>query len=112
MSSPASSFESLSNIPIDRVLPMVMEKLQHATLDELGALLGGRATVVPTTDDLVKMILALPAKGSKLELVQNAVVLHAVAVSGGNVSAAARLLGVERKAFERKLRNARRSTRG
>jgi ActR/RegA family two-component response regulator len=41
--------------------------------------------------------------------VQNAVVPHAVAVSGGNVSAAARLLDMERKAFERKLRNARRS---
>ena len=112
MSTPASSFETLSNIPIDRILPLVMEKLQRSTLDELGALLGGRGTAVPTPDDLAKMILALPEKGSKFHVVQNAVVLHAVAASGGNVSAAARLLGIERKAFERKLARARRSKRG
>ena len=58
------------------------------------------------------MILALPENGSKFHVVQNAVVLQALAMSGGNVSAAARLLGMNRKAFERKLARARRSKRG
>jgi DNA-binding NtrC family response regulator len=104
--------QSLSNVPIDRLLPIAMERLKHATLDELATILSGKSTVVPSTEQLAEMILALPEKGSKLEAVQRAVVLHALEVSGGNVSAAARLLGMERKALERKLARARRSRGG
>lgn len=54
-------------------------------------------------DELARKVLELPVEGSKLDVIQRAVVQHAVATTGGNVSAAARLLGMDRKALERKL---------
>jgi hypothetical protein len=108
MSILSGRLQNLANIPIDELLPTAVNRLKHATLDELAAILSGRSTVVPSTDQLAEMILALPEKGSKLDAVQRVVVLHAVAVSAGNVSAAARLLGMERKSLERKLAKARR----
>jgi DNA-binding NtrC family response regulator len=104
-----SALENLKNIPVDKLLDTALERMKRATLDELGAMLSGKATVVPSTDTLAEMILALPEKGSKVAAVENAVVLHALATSGGNVSAAARLLGVDRKALERKLARAKRA---
>jgi two-component system response regulator HydG len=54
-------------------------------------------------EKLAKSILALPARvGSKLDIVERAVLQQAVEVCGGNKSAAARLIGVDRKALERK----------
>jgi DNA-binding NtrC family response regulator len=54
-------------------------------------------------DHLAKAILALPGRlGSKLEVVERAVLEQAVATCGGNKSAAARLIGLDRKALERK----------
>ncbi|HMJ10155.1 MAG TPA: sigma-54 dependent transcriptional regulator [Polyangiaceae bacterium] len=54
-------------------------------------------------DNLAKAILALPGRfGSKLEVVERAVLEQAVATCGGNKSAAARLIGLDRKALERK----------
>jgi two-component system response regulator HydG len=50
-----------------------------------------------------KALLALPSSvGSKLEVIERAILHHAIEVSGGNKSAAARLIGVDRKALERK----------
>jgi ActR/RegA family two-component response regulator len=109
MAALSSPIQSLSNIPIERLLPTAAERLKHATLDELATILSGKSTLVPSTEQLAEMILALPEKGSKLDAVQRVVVLHALEVSGGNVSAAARLLGMERKALERKIARARRS---
>jgi DNA-binding NtrC family response regulator len=109
MTALSSPIQSLSNIPIDRLLPTAIDRLKHATLDELATILSGKSTVVPSTGELAEMILALPEKGSKLEAVERVVVLHALAVSGGNVSAAARLLGMERKSLERKVARARRA---
>ena len=40
--------------------------------------------------------------GSKLDVIERAVLHHAIEVCGGNKSAAARLIGVDRKALERK----------
>ena len=57
------------------------------------------------------MILALPSKGSKLDEAEDATVLLAIQTTDGNVSAAARLLGVDRKSFDRKLARARRRPR-
>jgi DNA-binding NtrC family response regulator len=54
-------------------------------------------------DGIAKKLLALPAHlGSKLEVVERSIVQHAIEMSGGNKSAAARILGLDRKAFERK----------
>jgi two-component system response regulator HydG len=71
-------------------------------LEELvGAQLGDGAREV---DRMARAILALPARiGSKLDLIERAVLHHAVEMCSGNKSAAARLLGVNRKSLERKL---------
>jgi len=54
-------------------------------------------------DRIAKALLALPSNvGSKLDVIERAILHHAIEVSGGNKSAAARLIGVDRKALERK----------
>jgi ActR/RegA family two-component response regulator len=99
---------SLATIPIDRFLTAAAERLRHATVDEIATILEDRGTAIPSADRLAEMVVALPDKGSKLEIVQAAVVTRAIAMTGGNVSAAARLLGMDRKQLERKLARARR----
>jgi two-component system response regulator HydG len=78
------------------------EAIDVADLEELvGAQLGDGAREV---DRMARAILALPARiGSKLDLIERAVLHHAVEMCSGNKSAAARLLGVNRKSLERKL---------
>ena len=61
---------------------------------------------------LAKKVSELAVAGSKLDAIQRAVVMHALAECGGNVSAAARLLGVERKALERRVARYRRGLSG
>jgi DNA-binding NtrC family response regulator len=54
-------------------------------------------------DRLARALLALPDRlGSKLHVIERAVLHHAVEACGGNKSAAARLIGVDRKALERR----------
>jgi DNA-binding NtrC family response regulator len=54
-------------------------------------------------DRIAKKLLALPPHlGSKLEVVERAIVQQAIEMSNGNKSAAARILGLDRKALERK----------
>jgi ActR/RegA family two-component response regulator len=108
MRTPSPTLSKLSTVPIDTLLDAAATEMRHATLDEIAIVLSGKPTVTPNTSQLAEMILALPEKGSKLERVQAAVVAHAVAVCNGNVSAAARLLGMERKSLERKIARARR----
>lgn len=65
-----------------------------------------------TLDDIARAIVDLPPSvGSKIEAAQSATLLHAMEVADHNQSAAARLLGMERKAFVRKLGKARRERR-
>jgi transcriptional regulator with XRE-family HTH domain len=60
-------------------------------------------------EDLARAVVALPPSvGSKIDAVASAAVLHAMAVCHDNQSAASRLLGMERKAFVRRLQRARR----
>jgi len=104
----SARLSELRSIPLDQLLPKAVERLRDATLDELADLLsrgpgGGRAL-----EDLAKAVIALPTEGSKLGAAERAVVLHALHSAGGNVSAAARLLGVDRKALERRVRRIRR----
>jgi DNA-binding NtrC family response regulator len=55
-------------------------------------------------DKMARAILALPNRlGSKLDVIERAVLHHAVEMCSGNKSAAARLLGVHRKSLDRKL---------
>jgi transcriptional regulator with XRE-family HTH domain len=74
-----------------------------------GSPLAGRAPGLP---EIARAIAELPRSvGSKVDAAGAAAVLHAMAVSGQNQSAAARLLGMERKAFVRRLARAKRKKR-
>ncbi|APR79691.1 Response regulator of zinc sigma-54-dependent two-component system [Minicystis rosea] len=54
-------------------------------------------------DRLARSLLALPERlGSKLRLIERAVLHHAIESCGGNKAAAARLIGVDRKVLERR----------
>jgi DNA-binding NtrC family response regulator len=78
------------------------DRIEAATLDEIVgmAALGSSAREV---DTLARSILALPLRlGSKLDVIERAILHHAIETCGGNKSAAARLVGVDRKALERK----------
>jgi transcriptional regulator with XRE-family HTH domain len=73
----------------------------------------GNETVAPVAatlslDQIAKSIVELSIKTSKMEAVFAAVVAYAMKVTGDNQSAAARLVGMERKAFVRRLAKARR----
>jgi two-component system response regulator HydG len=54
-------------------------------------------------DKMARSLLALPTRlGSKLDVIERAVLHHAIETCGGNKSAAARLIGVDRKHLERR----------
>jgi DNA-binding NtrC family response regulator len=55
-------------------------------------------------DRIARALLGLPGRlGSKLRLIETAILHHAIEVSAGNKSAAARLVGLDRKALDRRL---------
>jgi transcriptional regulator of acetoin/glycerol metabolism len=56
-----------------------------------------------TIESLVARLLSV-TKGAKLEAIERAVIAHALKVERGNVSAAARLLGVNRHALARRMK--------
>lgn len=59
--------------------------------------------VAAEVDRIARSLLSLPDRlGSKLAVIERAVLHHAIEVCGGNKSAAARLVGVHRKALERR----------
>jgi transcriptional regulator of acetoin/glycerol metabolism len=86
--------------------------LAKMKIDEVASLLAGLAPSSAasdrpdggrTLDEIARAILALPAGGHRLRDVERTVVAHALAKTQGNVSAAARLLGTDRKALERRI---------
>jgi two-component system response regulator HydG len=87
---------------IDRLSLLADDDLIEAsTLDALAP--EGRGLGVAEIDRLARELLALPERmGSKLRAIERAVLHHAVESCGGNKSAAARLIGVDRKVLERR----------
>jgi DNA-binding NtrC family response regulator len=71
---------------------------RRLTLDELRTFVEAPAL---SADAIAAAILALPTATSKLREVERALVRHALDTSGGNQSAAARLIGMDRKKFTR-----------
>ncbi len=72
------------------------------TLNEL-ARHRSQVTANEEIDRLARGLLALPERlGSKLRVIERAVLHHAVEACNGNKSAAARMIGVDRKALERR----------
>jgi DNA-binding NtrC family response regulator len=85
------------------------------TIADVAALLGGQPASVTSEhvsaggappsnlDEIARAVLALPDCRHRLREVERAVVARALLTTKGNVSAAARLLGTERKALERRI---------
>jgi DNA-binding NtrC family response regulator len=88
---------------IERV--SILSEVDLVTKDVLEHLAPDRAIVDYThgLDRLVTSLLSLPPeRGNKLGAMERAVIQRAVEVCGGNKSAAARLIGVDRKYMERR----------
>ncbi len=78
------------------------ETVDRSVLEALAAG-NSRVAALNEIEEVVGLILALPGKlGSKLDVLERAVLSRAMASSGGNKSAAARLVGIERKTLERR----------
>jgi DNA-binding NtrC family response regulator len=106
----------LARSPLKTIAPKLASIIGKMSLAEIAALVAGgsapSAESAPRStgsvgagsiDDIARAILALPDVRHRLREVERAVVTHALAATKGNVSAAARLLGVERKALERRV---------
>ncbi len=104
------SIEAGEGRPSVHALARISEALGTTLLD----LVRGAGTATPsgpalTVAQVGRALAELPAaSGSKVDVVVSAAVLHAMVVTNDNQSAAARLLGMERKAFVRRLAKARR----
>jgi DNA-binding NtrC family response regulator len=71
--------------------------------EHLEEIVGTKPRAADALDQIARAILALPSgPQSKLETIERAVVARALDATGGNKSAAARLIGVDRKAFDRR----------
>jgi DNA-binding NtrC family response regulator len=110
-----SERRQLASSPLAEIVPRLTALVGRMTVDDVAALLAqdsARPVVAPnpgpvrsgeTLDDIARAILALPDCRHRLREVERAVVIHALETTRGNVSAAARLLGTERKALERRI---------
>jgi DNA-binding NtrC family response regulator len=122
----AASVQPLARAPLGQLVPELLRRLEKMTPDRIVAILGmldaepgspaasgvsgtSRASASSTSSSvrgsleaIAKMTVDLPT-GEKLRDVERSVLAHALATTHGNVSAAARLLGLDRKALERKL---------
>jgi transcriptional regulator with XRE-family HTH domain len=100
------SIELGSDRPAIAVLDRVARSL-GTTLPKVVRDGASEGSATTTLAEIASAILALPdGDGSKVDRVEAAVVLHAMAVCLQNQSAAARLLGMERKAFVRRFAKA------
>jgi len=103
----AGNVRELRNIVERLALLSDTEVIDVSTLQQL-------ARERPTLDTageverLARALLALPERrGSKLRVMERAVLHHAIEMCGGNKSAAARLIGVDRKLLDRKIESLR-----
>jgi DNA-binding NtrC family response regulator len=100
-----SNDKSLAAAPLTQVVPRVAALLSKMKIDDVAALLSGLTPMATsrTLDEIARAILDLPAGGHRLRDVERTVVAHALVQTNGNVSAAARLLGTDRKSLERRI---------
>jgi DNA-binding NtrC family response regulator len=98
----AGNVRELRNVIQRTALLAERDVIDAAILEEIaGPGSGGDARI--EIDRMARSLLALPDRvGSKLDVIERAVLHHAIESCGGNKSAAARLIGVDRKALERR----------
>jgi DNA-binding NtrC family response regulator len=78
------------------------DEIDVKTLEDL-ARHRGAVSANDEIDRIARSLLALPERlGSKLRVIERAVLHHAIEACNGNKSAAARMIGVDRKALERR----------
>ncbi len=99
----AGNVRELRNL-VERVnLLADSDEVDEAALRELVDLDTSRTA--REVEKIVQSILTLPMQtGSKLDFIERAVLHHAIETSAGNKSAAARMVGVDRRALDRRLR--------
>jgi transcriptional regulator of acetoin/glycerol metabolism len=106
---PPRPFSDLAHLPLHEVLPKLRARVESLTLAEVEALVRpARETpsspVAPSSlAEAAAVVVALAPPGSRLAEIERAVLRHALEETRWNVSAAARLLGVDRKRLERKI---------
>ncbi len=98
----AGNVRELRNV-IERVALLAeSDEIDAAALEELASERPALQATVEI-DRMARALLALPERlGSKLQVIERAVLHHAIEACNGNKAAAARLIGVDRKALERK----------
>ncbi|MGH7297299.1 MAG: sigma 54-interacting transcriptional regulator, partial [Polyangiaceae bacterium] len=98
----AGNVRELRNVIHRTALLAERDAVDAIALEEIaGPGTGGDARI--EIDRMARALLALPERvGSKLDVIERAVLHHAIESCGGNKSAAARLIGVDRKALERR----------
>ncbi len=101
------SFAELADLPLHEVMPKLRACIENLSLEEVAMLVRPAANASPAPPSSLAaaaaVVVGLPTPGSKLREMERAVIHHALGETAGNVSAAARLLGVDRKALERKM---------
>src|ERR1700722_1945420 len=109
--------KQLASLPLAEIAPRLGTLISKMTIADVAALLGqtgkehavaARPAGAPASsggslDEIAQAILAPPESKHRLRDVERAVVAHALLTTHGNVSPAARLLGTERKALERRI---------
>lgn len=106
---PPRPFAELAHLPLHAVLSELRARVDSLTLAEVEALMRpfAKAPSSPgapsSLAEAAAVVVGLPTPGSKLREIERAVIRHALGETRGNLSGAARLLGVDRKALERKI---------
>jgi two-component system response regulator HydG len=95
-------------LALEHLVDEIARRVSKMTLDELVLVLPrleqvGGTPQLESLDGIARTVLSLPSQ-RRLRDAEKAVVSHALETCQGNVSAAARLLGIDRKALERKIR--------
>ena len=86
---------------IERLI--LLSENEEIDVSVLAEIIGEGQSAVSEIDSMARTILALPSRlGSKLDVIERAVLHHAIETCGGNKSAAARLVGLQRKSLERR----------
>ena len=111
----SSDREQVAHARLDEIVPRLGALLSKMTVEEVASLLGGSSPTSSTAgepgpwkpaeslDEIARAILDLPDCKHRLREVERAVIAHVLLTTKGNVSAAARFLGTERKALERRI---------
>ena len=96
-------FAEFASLPLRDAVSKRRLRLGPLTLAEVEVLVQPLAPAPSSLAAAAAVVVGLPPPGSKLAEIDRAVIQHALDEVNGNVSAAARLHGVDRKQLQRKV---------